>query len=257
MKTRRVVIIGHAVHDERGGTDSDGKSKLGNQGGELIFQEWYRRSKGYKYVFRAKDRETRIKIAQNAAKTVLNPNVGYTQSYKRTSLYREAGNHNWDISKIDTPCGTDCSAMVAAVSTASGIRVSKDMYTGNEYDELMRTDEYDVFTDSKYTDSPDLLEPGDILLGPGHTCIITDVTVKCILERNLKYVQNNLMRGDDVKQLQKILKDLGYAVGTIDGIFGPMTDKAVKQYQKDRGLGRDGIVGPKTAKSLGFEYEKG
>ena len=256
MKTRRVVIIGHAVHDEKGGKDTAGTSQLGNQGGELIFQEWYRRSSGWKYVFRAKDKLTRIKIAQNAAKIVLNHNVGYTQSSKRTSLYREANNHDWDISKINTPCGTDCSAMVAVAVTASGIKVSKHVYTGTEYDELMKTDQFDVFSESKYTDAPDLLEPGDILLGTGHTCIVTDVTVKCVLERNLKYVKGNMMRGDDVKQLQKILHDLSYNVGTIDGVFGPVTDAAVKQFQKDNKLSTDGIVGPKTAKALGFEYER-
>lgn len=53
-------------------------------------------------------------------------------------------------------------------------------------------------------------------------------------------------RGSEVKQLQTQLKNLGYNVGSIDGIFGPKTLAAVKAFQKDRGLSVDGIVGKKT-----------
>ena len=36
-----------------------------------------------------------------------------------------------------------------------------------------------------------------------------------------------------------------------DGTFGPMTIAAVKDYQSAKGLGVDGIVGPKTWHALG------
>ena len=47
-------------------------------------------------------------------------------------------------------------------------------------------------------------------------------------------------RGSAVKLLQRLLmlKD--------DGIFGPRTDRAVRDFQTSKGLVRDGIVGPKT-----------
>jgi peptidoglycan hydrolase-like protein with peptidoglycan-binding domain len=54
------------------------------------------------------------------------------------------------------------------------------------------------------------------------------------------------MRGNDVKELQTKLQSLGYDVGPIDGIFGPLTERAVKQFQKDNRLKVDGIVGPQT-----------
>jgi peptidoglycan hydrolase-like protein with peptidoglycan-binding domain len=54
------------------------------------------------------------------------------------------------------------------------------------------------------------------------------------------------MRGNDVKELQTKLQSLGYEVGPIDGIFGPLTEKAVKQFQKDNRIKVDGIVGPQT-----------
>ena len=47
-------------------------------------------------------------------------------------------------------------------------------------------------------------------------------------------------KGDDVKKLQKVL---GL---TADGIFGPLTKKAVKRYQLQNDLVVDGIVGKNT-----------
>jgi WD40 repeat protein len=55
------------------------------------------------------------------------------------------------------------------------------------------------------------------------------------------------MSGNDIYLLQDRLKKLGYtSVGTPDGVFGPMTDKAVRQFQQEYGLETDGIVGPLT-----------
>ncbi|WP_308218780.1 peptidoglycan-binding domain-containing protein [Bacillus cereus group sp. BfR-BA-01347] len=39
---------------------------------------------------------------------------------------------------------------------------------------------------------------------------------------------------------------MGYYPGRIDGRFGSVTDRAVRQYQRDRGLFVDGRVGSKT-----------
>ena len=53
-------------------------------------------------------------------------------------------------------------------------------------------------------------------------------------------------RGDAVKQLQSKLK-----LPSPDGIFGPGTEAAVRQFQRDHGIVPDGIVGPKTWAALG------
>lgn len=53
-------------------------------------------------------------------------------------------------------------------------------------------------------------------------------------------------RGDGVKLAQKRLLVRYYDPGPIDGLFGAKTEKAVRQYQGDRLLLNDGIVGPKT-----------
>lgn len=57
------------------------------------------------------------------------------------------------------------------------------------------------------------------------------------------------MRGMDVKWLQWELDSMGYKL-TVDGCFGPTTEKVVKTYQLGHGLIVDGIVGPKTIASL-------
>lgn len=53
-------------------------------------------------------------------------------------------------------------------------------------------------------------------------------------------------RGEMVKQIQKALCGAGYHVGMIDGIYGVMTEDAVKAFQKAHHLKEDGIVGPAT-----------
>lgn len=52
--------------------------------------------------------------------------------------------------------------------------------------------------------------------------------------------------GSDVVYLQQSLSKLGYNPGPIDGIFGPLTEQAVRNFQADKGLVVDGIVGRRT-----------
>lgn len=57
-------------------------------------------------------------------------------------------------------------------------------------------------------------------------------------------------KGDRVSALQQRLTELGYWNGKADGSFGSLTQQAVFALQKAAGLGRDGVVGPKTQKAL-------
>ena len=77
-----------------------------------------------------------------------------------------------------------------------------------------------------------------------------------VLTRTLYYVQGNLMRGEDVRAVQKELNERGYSVGSADGVFGKKTDTAVKKFQGDNNLIVDGVVGKKTAEALGFKFKK-
>lgn len=58
-------------------------------------------------------------------------------------------------------------------------------------------------------------------------------------------------KGEAVKGLQNALKARSYDLGAVDGVFGPATEEAVKQFQRDAGLDDDGIAGPKTWEALG------
>ena len=60
-------------------------------------------------------------------------------------------------------------------------------------------------------------------------------------------------RGNEVRKLQTKLKELGFYNGSIDGIFGNNTKKAVISFQKSKGLKADGIAGPKTLLYLGID----
>ncbi|MCK4622041.1 MAG: peptidoglycan-binding protein [Desulfuromonadales bacterium] len=60
--------------------------------------------------------------------------------------------------------------------------------------------------------------------------------------------ENN--RGEDVKTVQEILKQLGYNPGPIDGWYGEKTESAVIQFQERNNLYADGIVGPNTWRGL-------
>lgn len=64
--------------------------------------------------------------------------------------------------------------------------------------------------------------------------------------------------GDQVKALQQYLIGLGYKDVRADGVFGPVTEAAVKQFQFDNGLKGDGVFGPLSlnrAQTLGNSSE--
>ena len=52
--------------------------------------------------------------------------------------------------------------------------------------------------------------------------------------------------GQDVKTIQKKLKELGYYKSSIDGKFGRLLTKAVKDFQEAHGLEADGVAGKST-----------
>ena len=63
-------------------------------------------------------------------------------------------------------------------------------------------------------------------------------------------------KGDTVRAMQTLLIGYGYKMESggktygADGSFGGATDKALRAYQKDQGMGADGICGPKTWAAL-------
>jgi len=70
-------------------------------------------------------------------------------------------------------------------------------------------------------------------------------------DRVLSFLPGHLMVGDDVLALQERLTGLGFSPGRPDGIFGRLTDHAVREFQLNTGLPTDGTAGPDTFRALG------
>lgn len=69
-------------------------------------------------------------------------------------------------------------------------------------------------------------------------------------DRVLRYIPDQFVEGDDVGQLQARLVELGFTPGKVDGIHGPATDRAVRDFQAAVGLESDGTVGPETMRAF-------
>ena len=67
---------------------------------------------------------------------------------------------------------------------------------------------------------------------------------------NIPFAQSGT-KGPLAAAIQAALCDAGYSL-EIDGEFGPLTETALREYQKKNGLEVDGVAGPATyAKLLG------
>ncbi len=71
----------------------------------------------------------------------------------------------------------------------------------------------------------------------------------CLGDR-LLYVRQPMLRGDDVAALQRRLGALGFDAGRVDGIFGPRTQVALTEFQRNAGLTVDGVCGPATLEAM-------
>ena len=58
--------------------------------------------------------------------------------------------------------------------------------------------------------------------------------------------------GPTVSEIQTRLKNWGYYSGSVDGVYGSQTEKAVRWFQKKNGLQVDGQVGNLTLAALGM-----
>jgi peptidoglycan hydrolase-like protein with peptidoglycan-binding domain len=63
-------------------------------------------------------------------------------------------------------------------------------------------------------------------------------------------------RAHPVRTVQDLLRQQGHQI-TVDGIFGPLTDQAVRAFQQAKLLSVDGIVGPQTWPALIVTVQSG
>ena len=89
-------------------------------------------------------------------------------------------------------------------------------------------------------------------VGLDPTGVVDDGTWRTLVEAGHRlgdrvlYHRRPMLRGGDVAELQRLLNGLGFDADKPDGIFGPLTARAVLEFQANRGLGEDGIAGPRV-----------
>lgn len=166
------VYLASAHGDERG--QAHGGVAGDQTGNELSVRPYYVHSKGWR-VFRPLDSEKGLLIAKAAKAACDNPNIGYDQ-WQRNTAYNVAQKVGFDPSKVDTPCETDCSALVRLCCAYAGIDV-RNFDTSTEPSAFMATGAFEELTGAKYTRSGDYLRPGDVLVTSvkGHT----EVCISC------------------------------------------------------------------------------
>ena len=92
--------------------------------------------------------------------------------------------------------------------------------------------------------------PTDGIVGPHTWQSLVDAGYQ--LGDRMLYRRVPMMRGDDISSLQQSLNSLGFDAGKVDGLFGPATLAAVLDFQHNRGMAEDGIVGAAVAGELGL-----
>jgi len=70
-------------------------------------------------------------------------------------------------------------------------------------------------------------------------------------DRVLSYRPGQTFVGEDVLQLQRHLNRMGFDCGKEDSQFGPLTDRGLREFQRNTGGAVDGITGPITLRALG------
>jgi N-acetylmuramoyl-L-alanine amidase len=89
----------------------------------------------------------------------------------------------------------------------------------------------------------------DGIIGPDTLRALEEARRK-LGDRLLYHSSSHPFVGDDVAALQERLSSMGFDVGRSDGIYGPRTEAAVRDFQRNRGLEPDGQCGPQTLREL-------
>ena len=244
------IKIGHASISEQGkiyGEAGDQTNK------EVCLRSWYKSS--WHTVLRPIDETIAEKMATACEAGCNNNRIGYDQ-YQRNTLRTQAKAVDWDLSKITAPCECDCSSFMSVCAECAGVDIP---YNGNNapttstmVGAFKSTGDFKVIQESKYLNSDEYLKRGDILVKSGHTVmVLEDGSKSKLIETTIKaQVLQKKCKGEAVVALQSILTGLDYYTGELDGSFGNLTDKAVKEFQKDNDLTVDGIVGSVTWEKL-------
>lgn len=255
------IIIGSARIDEqgrlKGGKAGDQKqTSVDDYKGEVSMQKFYVHSKGW-YVFRAKNQNVRLKLAQAMKIACNNPNIGYDQNQRLGILSYGVG------STKKTEC--DCSSLVRqCIIESAGVDLG-NFTTGTFPNKAKNSGLFEFY---EYRDGF-RIETGDILCTKtkGHMVIcvvgfttpgqvtlehynqamfIADVerilkvtNVNSAFEKSIVISRTVNKNHSLVTPLERYMRSLGYYTGKIEAdigktpSFGRGMESAIKLYQSN------------------------
>lgn len=170
-----MVQISQASKDERG-------KYSGGQAGDQTGQELNTRSlwdNAWLSLIVWIDAGRGRECGQQALNAANNPMIGYDQS-ERNTILTAARAVDFDLSRVSTPCETDCSALGGTCGIAAGAPESiiyeggNLCYTGNIAERFERTGLVKVYRGLSYNEILTRATAGSILTSSGHTVIVTD-----------------------------------------------------------------------------------
>lgn len=243
------VKIGHASIDENGkisGGVAGDQTKT-----EVCIRTWY--SKPWGFVLRCKDTSKAEKMAVACEQGCGNNKIGYDQ-VQRNTLYTQAKNVNYDLSKITTACECDCSSFITVCALAAGIKITYGTNaptTSTMKTVFSSTGEFDILTDAKYLSSDSYLKRGDILVKAGsHTVMVLEnganaTVIQSVYNSSIsstKCVDVSLYQGNiDWKKVKQ--SGVDYAIlrgviknGTLDSTFENNYTNAIQNGIKILGV---------------------
>lgn len=164
------TVIYHAAKDENGNYHG---GKAGDQTGvEVYARSWYNRP--WTAAYEPPTAAIGNKVAAAAKAGANNENIGYDQ-YQRNTLMTEAEKVNFDLSKIATPCETDCSEFGTVTAIAGGGATKTQMMKGATNAPTSSTigarliaAGWKEHKESKFLTTSDNIGPGWILVYSGH-----------------------------------------------------------------------------------------
>lgn len=256
------VIIGNAVHDEkghaRGGKPGDQlQTKTDDFSGEVKLQNFYMNKKGW-YILRFKKTQYANVAARLMKIACNNKHIGYSQSDRYGII-----NKGIDTQE-DTNC--DCSSLVREVVQEATGKSIPDFSTDGEVTVLQKTG---LFKPTITYKAGTTLYDGDIIVTKtkGHTAIVVEgmprnnpfaeplTNVTSTANAKKEGCKHYLSEGEGVQWVQYELCKNGYQAeiddcGGIDGECGKGTVECIKKFQEKAKLEVDGICGPKTREAL-------
>ena len=166
---KSTVTVGSARIDENGRGRG---GRPGSQNGrELASQAWYKHAKGW-VVLRPVDPTQAEKIALAMERAIANRHIGYDQD-GRLTLYNAAAKVGFDPGRVTADVECDCSSLVRVCLAFAGIQ-TPNFTTANEAKVLLATGRFRQMSGGDYTDRPDYLQRGDVLVTrtQGHTVVV-------------------------------------------------------------------------------------